>query len=428
MIDTELDSSALGCSVSIDGRYGTGKTWLLRMWEDLLTENEEKVIYLDLWKDELYNDPLISFSDAILNACDQDNAVQKQLNQLIQFISSSAQKTAHNILEKSGISLACGDDYDRLSEYRNFKEHVESVKREIAEKVSRSDKKRIFILVDELDRVRPTYALQSLEIMKHFFSIKGVIFIFALNRKELENSIKHVYGPGLDFEGYYRRFFNLQREIPPIDYSKFSKHIYDKVQEGGISLGFPIDSLNDRLKVVANLMACLDFSLRDTEELYRMLSYFIKTKDKYTWSWNYLDLLFLACVLYLKEKNLFQDLGKILSKRRYVLPEASNDEKAIAEIKDFIKKIIPGYPHKTIAYAMSTLLRTVCQDQISVERRKEIFNSVGFSKYAYMLEGGPITSFHGMKRSLREALARIELGIPMDEKLEEPLIFDDEID
>lgn len=66
----------------------------------------------------------------------------------------------------------------------------------------------LFILVDELDRCRPTYAVQLLERVKHLFDVEGVVFVFATNTAQLQHSISGAYGAGFDGFRYLKRFFD----------------------------------------------------------------------------------------------------------------------------------------------------------------------------------------------------------------------------
>lgn len=66
----------------------------------------------------------------------------------------------------------------------------------------------LFILVDELDRCRPTYAVQLLERVKHLFDVPGVVFVFATNADQLQHSISGSYGANFDGFRYLKRFFD----------------------------------------------------------------------------------------------------------------------------------------------------------------------------------------------------------------------------
>ncbi|MCH4545925.1 KAP family NTPase [Rhizobium changzhiense] len=76
-----------------------------------------------------------------------------------------------------------------------------------------------FIVVDELDRCRPTYAVALLERVKHLFDVDGIIFVFATNSDQLQHSISGAYGPNFNGFRYLKRFFERTYvfERPTID-------------------------------------------------------------------------------------------------------------------------------------------------------------------------------------------------------------------
>lgn len=70
------------------------------------------------------------------------------------------------------------------------------------------------IVVDELDRCRPDYALALLEIIKHFFAVPHVHFVLGVNLRELENSVKARYGGGINAGLYLQKFVTLTMGLP----------------------------------------------------------------------------------------------------------------------------------------------------------------------------------------------------------------------
>ena len=56
---------------------------------------------------------------------------------------------------------------------------------------------KLVIMVDELDRCRPDYALSLLEIIKHFFNVEGVHFVLGVNLSELQNIVRARYGSNI---------------------------------------------------------------------------------------------------------------------------------------------------------------------------------------------------------------------------------------
>ena len=73
--------------------------------------------------------------------------------------------------------------------------------------------RKLIIVVDELDRCRPDYALSLLEIIKHFFSVPGISFVLGANLHELENSVRARYGAGIDAQTYLQKFIHLTFDV-----------------------------------------------------------------------------------------------------------------------------------------------------------------------------------------------------------------------
>lgn len=67
----------------------------------------------------------------------------------------------------------------------------------------------LVIFVDELDRCRPTFAVQLLERIKHLFDILGIAFVLPLDLGQIVASIQTVYGSKIHAADFSRRFFNL---------------------------------------------------------------------------------------------------------------------------------------------------------------------------------------------------------------------------
>ena len=81
-------------------------------------------------------------------------------------------------------------------------------------KLNSSDGKPLVIIVDELDRCKPTFAVEVLEKIKHLFSVKNVVFLLIMNKSQLEESIRSVYGQNIDAHTYLQKFVSIETRIP----------------------------------------------------------------------------------------------------------------------------------------------------------------------------------------------------------------------
>ena len=90
----------------------------------------------------------------------------------------------------------------------------EKTLQEMADDLSGQTGRPLIVMIDELDRCRPSYAVELLEVAKHLFSVNNIVFVLAVNRAELIHSIRAVYGGGFDGDGYLRRFFDVDIRLP----------------------------------------------------------------------------------------------------------------------------------------------------------------------------------------------------------------------
>ena len=100
---------------------------------------------------------------------------------------------------------------DALESFReNLKQLVQS-----ANDSSGTDEKPtpLVIIVDELDRCRPPFALSILERIKHLFSVPGVHFLLVTHLPHLEQTVQGAYGLQRSQE-YLEKFYQLRIRLP----------------------------------------------------------------------------------------------------------------------------------------------------------------------------------------------------------------------
>ena len=89
----------------------------------------------------------------------------------------------------------------------------------------------LVVVIDELDRCRPSYAVELLEVAKHLFRVDHVVFVLTVNRSELAHSIRSLYGNDFDGDGYLRRFFDIAFQLPaPNDREKFVTSLLNAIR------------------------------------------------------------------------------------------------------------------------------------------------------------------------------------------------------
>jgi len=89
---------------------------------------------------------------------------------------------------------------------------------EIPLALNESTENRIVIIIDELDRCKPSFAVEIIEKIKNLFSVENVIFVLGMNKFQLEEAIKCVYGNNIDAHSYLQKFINIETTLPKRNY------------------------------------------------------------------------------------------------------------------------------------------------------------------------------------------------------------------
>lgn len=246
------------CSIELDSAWGTGKTFFLKQLEMLFDAYRDQPKQLNADKQKTIRDRFETFAnddkfgmaiqphfcvyyDAWLN----DNADDPLLSILYELIKQTGfkkkekidyWKTASGLVDAitgrntSGlVDLVKGtnpvlDIKDHKSFYDFFADYLD--------KLIPKEHGRLLVLIDELDRCKPTYAVQLLERIKHYLSNDKITFVFAVNEEQLLNTIKVFYGEGFDAYKYLDRFFNYRLSLPNPDINSFNKYYgFDQVDE-----------------------------------------------------------------------------------------------------------------------------------------------------------------------------------------------------
>jgi len=148
-------------------------------------------------------------------------------------------------------------------------------------KLQENGDKPLVIIIDELDRCKPTFAVEIIEKIKHLFSVKNVVFVLVMNKAQLEESIKSVYGQNIDAHTYLQKFINLETKIPKRtnerytnDLSKYSKKLLQlhDLQTWGDN--------SDIIACIEPLANHFNLSLRQLEKVYTNLAVFYGSSTK----------------------------------------------------------------------------------------------------------------------------------------------------
>ncbi|OYU93951.1 MAG: hypothetical protein CFE21_18355 [Bacteroidetes bacterium B1(2017)] len=239
-----IENYPSGFVMALNNRWGDGKTFFVNRWRAKLKEKEGfQVVYYNAWEDDYSENALVSIISEITE--DIENNDKKLLDIVLEKGTGLFVKSLPVLLKIAVKKLAGKDGYEDLAtligeemgkpfqslidEYKNQKKTVEGFREALkafAEKAGNG--KPIIIFIDELDRCKPSYAVEVLEIIKHLFSVDNIVFVLSVDKEQLANSIKGYYGSDqIDGTEYLKRFIDLEFSLPKPQLGKFVEATFE---------------------------------------------------------------------------------------------------------------------------------------------------------------------------------------------------------
>lgn len=238
-----INSYQDGFVMAINNKWGTGKTTFVKMWEQELKNKAYTTVYFNAWENDFEDNPLTALIAELKTITKQPTEPEfKTLLKRAAILSKHiAPAVAKAIVEKyisteslkgaiEGVTTGLTEIFENeVDEYAKKKKSISEFRDSLSEFVGKTikDKPLIFI-IDELDRCRPNYAVSILEQIKHFFSVKKIIFILSIDKIQLGNAVRGVYGSDrIDADEYLRRFIDIEYSIPEPEAEVFYKYLYE---------------------------------------------------------------------------------------------------------------------------------------------------------------------------------------------------------
>lgn len=227
--------------VAIDGAWGSGKTFFLKCWvgaHTLENSGSATTVYFDAFENDFLDDPLIGLTGALASRADEESSTKKALRMAkiaaakiwrptarigLAIGTAGASEIAGTVVD-SGLDAASkelGAQVDEFWKKESGKRAAMKEFRAALIKLTDPDEnglptKKFVFVVDELDRCRPDFALDTLEVIKHFFFVPGVHFVLGVNFSELLNTVKVRYGDKVDALTYLQKFVTISISLPEL--------------------------------------------------------------------------------------------------------------------------------------------------------------------------------------------------------------------
>ena len=318
LLTSDIDLSPM----VIDGGWGTGKTEFCQKLIRLMQQQhpDYRPVYIDAFRSDHSGEPLLALLAEIIKACtpedtgeqpsEQRKNITRKVAKAAGFVMKTVAKAAvGHVLKQNTDDLAeglqqiinDGQDADSLAETVTdaaatiashtidaavealLKEQIEAEKNLETLKACLKElaaEKPIILFIDELDRCRPDYAVDMLEVIKHVFDVENAKVVLVTNTKQLRAAINHRYGVEVDAQKYLDKFLKYSFALPDKIVARFEE------ERKFVSIRYcqELIELNDKLSLLIKNNPIMDFlgeiiqrnnlSLRETETLVRYLEIF----------------------------------------------------------------------------------------------------------------------------------------------------------
>lgn len=236
--------------LSIEAGFGRGKTFFRKAWAEHLRENGEVVVEIDVQQSDHSGDPVVTLLGALVAALpEKEQELSIKAYESAKKIASLGAKTLTKVALRSAaddvidaVTDAAKDQIEDFEHLKGFLDEVGDgmskaagqaiVAQMSAEKVrteelpkqletllnaltSKAGTERVIIIIDELDRCHPDYAIAVLESMKLVFNMTGFVFCLMINADYLEKLAQHRFGTSPNDEKYLDKFVDIRLKLEP---------------------------------------------------------------------------------------------------------------------------------------------------------------------------------------------------------------------
>lgn len=247
-----MNDAMLPISIGVFGNWGSGKSSLMLILEELLKTDIEKAetgerilqIRFNSWQFESYENTKFALIENILSEITKDIKKHSsffknsaKLFKRIKWVSLTSlvfKKTVdlipnplHDIVKSSMPSIEelkeilDEEDYQELiteCSQSNTTKIISRFRKDFGDLIKEAKYKCVIIYIDDLDRCSPERVIQCLEAVKLFLSVEKTAFVIGADERIIEYAIEKHYPERDNNEGGYRPFSDYLEKLIQLPY------------------------------------------------------------------------------------------------------------------------------------------------------------------------------------------------------------------
>ncbi|MGF6906161.1 KAP family P-loop NTPase fold protein [Fusobacterium sp. PH5-44] len=221
-------------TISIQGDWGSGKTSMMQLLKNFISD-KVFTIWFNTWQFSQFqmNENLaISMISSLVSELTEDKLKVQEM------IGNIGKKLAVMAADKVGGSAAATLVQEGLyslnegtaNAIKNLKNKFQNA---IDDKLSKENKDRVVIFIDDLDRLQPEKAVELLEVMKIFMDCKNCVYVLAIDYEIVTQGIKQKFGETIGAQkgkSFFDKMIQLPFKMPVSQYTinKFVGEMLEK--------------------------------------------------------------------------------------------------------------------------------------------------------------------------------------------------------
>ncbi len=274
-------------TISIQGDWGSGKTSMMNMIKEKIVDRVHP-IWFNTWQFsqfQMQNELTVSMLCALLAELD---CSQEKVKKIVGFV-NGAVKTAAGIFTEM---IAGGIAADKVtgafeSGSVDFAEKIKGLKEQfqeaVNEKLKKTQKDRVVIFVDDLDRLQPEKAVELLEVLKVFLDCENCVYVLAVDYEVVTQGIRRKFGDAVG-EQKGKSFFDKIIQLPfkmPVAQYDICKYVTDQL----VKMNVKADGadVKDYVELISRSIGCNPRSMKRLFNTYLLLDIILRGvfSDKY---------------------------------------------------------------------------------------------------------------------------------------------------
>ena len=305
--------------VGIYGKWGVGKSSLMKLIEQHIPDRDARKIWFDPWQYQFNDEPLLAFVQTLYDSF--DDKLQGEVKKLVMVIGAAVISGVTKALSTIDIKdiKELGEMYEderflTMERQVRLKHHFEQLVDKA--RIDGAFKKKLVFFIDDLDRCMPAQALKMIEALKLYLNITGCIFFLGVDKDALSLSIQHHYHKlSIKGQDYLDKIIQLPFNVPPIERACMANYVDPLLPE--------------QLKSCLNYMvSCMGDNPRKIKRFINTLVLHFELIKEIDFETNVNIVKVLALILLIQELN--EPIYKELVKDPRMLRDLKNDPDGIS--------------------------------------------------------------------------------------------------